>query len=48
MRVGIGLAAASVSGSVSERLRELEVLHATGAISETEYTARRLQIISSI
>lgn len=41
-------AAASVSGSISERLRELEALHATGAISETEYTARRLQIISSI
>ncbi len=33
---------------VSERLRELEALHAEGAISDTEYSARRLQITSSI
>jgi hypothetical protein len=43
-----GSVSGSVFGSVSERLRELEALHATGAISETEYAARRLRIISSI
>jgi hypothetical protein len=32
--------------SVSERLKELQALHANGAISDTEYSARRLQIIS--
>jgi hypothetical protein len=42
------LALPSLEVSVSERLRELEALHATGAISDTEYSARRLQIISSM
>ena len=31
---------------VSERLRELDALHNEGAISETEYIARRIRIIS--
>jgi hypothetical protein len=31
---------------VSERLEELQAMHANGAISDTEYRARRLQIIS--
>jgi hypothetical protein len=31
---------------VSERLEELQALHASGAISDTEYSARRLQITS--
>ena len=30
----------------AERLKELEALHAKGAISDSEYTARRLHIIS--
>jgi hypothetical protein len=34
--------------SVSERLAELENLRSSGAISETEYAARRLEIIASI
>ena len=34
--------------SVSERLAELDNLRSSGAISDTEYAARRLQIISSI
>lgn len=33
---------------VSERLRQLEALHARGAISDTEYSAQRLQIISTM
>ncbi|ETW25067.1 SHOCT domain-containing protein [Mycobacterium gastri] len=32
---------------VSERLRELEDLRGRGAISDTEYSARRLDIISN-
>ncbi len=32
---------------VSERLRELEALHAKGAITDTGYSAQRLQIISN-
>lgn len=40
-------AAPSVDPSVSERLQELEALHEEGAISETEYIARRIRIISS-
>ncbi|OBH98626.1 SHOCT domain-containing protein [Mycobacterium sp. E2733] len=31
---------------LSERLRQLEDLHARGAISDTEYSARRLHIIA--
>jgi hypothetical protein len=38
----------SVSEPVSERLKELDALHANGAISDTDYSARRLQIISGI
>ncbi len=33
---------------VSERLRQLEELHARGTISDTEYSAQRLQIISTM
>jgi hypothetical protein len=32
-------------GSLSERLKELEEMHARGAISDTEYSEQRLQII---
>jgi hypothetical protein len=35
------------AASVSERLRELEALHGGGAISDTEYSARRLRIIAN-
>jgi hypothetical protein len=34
--------------SIAQRLQELETLRATGAISDTEYTAKRQQIISEI
>ena len=34
--------------SVSQRLQELETLRASGAISETEYAAKRQQIISNL
>jgi hypothetical protein len=34
--------------SVTQRLQELETLRASGAISETEYTAKRQQIISDL
>ncbi|OBB86701.1 SHOCT domain-containing protein [Mycobacterium sp. 852002-30065_SCH5024008] len=33
---------------LSERLKQLEDLHARGAISDTEYSARRLHIIASM
>ena len=33
---------------VSERLRELQALHDNRAISDTEYHARRIQIISEM
>ena len=33
---------------VSERLRQLEELHTRGAISDTEYSAQRWQIISTM
>ena len=33
---------------VSERLRQLDELHARGAISDTEYSAQRWQIISTM
>ena len=33
--------------SLAERLRELDDLHAEGAISDTEYCARRLRLLSS-
>jgi hypothetical protein len=36
------------SAVVSERLEELQVLHDTGAISGTEYRARRVQIIAGL
>lgn len=35
-------------GSIALRLKELERLRATGAISDAEYTVRREQIISEI
>jgi len=34
--------------SLSERLKELDELHARGAISDTEYSARRLHIIAAM
>jgi hypothetical protein len=34
--------------SVTQRLQELETLRASGAISETEYAAKRQQIISNL
>lgn len=34
--------------TASQRLQELDGLHASGAISESEYTARRQQILSSL
>jgi hypothetical protein len=36
------------SPSTSQRLQELETLRATGAISESEYSAKRQQIISEL
>jgi hypothetical protein len=33
---------------VSQRLQELDGMHASGAISDSEYSAKRQQIISSI
>ena len=33
---------------LTERLRQLEDLHARGAISDTEYSAQRLHLISSM
>jgi hypothetical protein len=36
------------AGTVPQRLQELESLRATGAISDTEYTAKRQQIITQI
>jgi hypothetical protein len=35
-------------GALSERLKQLDELHARGAISDTEYCAQRLQIISNL
>ncbi|SON58583.1 hypothetical protein MSIMFI_00061 [Mycobacterium simulans] len=43
---GWGPATGAGSSSISERLRDLETLHGSGAISDTEYAARRLHIIS--
>jgi Short C-terminal domain len=34
--------------SAAQRLQELETLHATGVISDDEYTAKRQQIISEL
>ncbi len=34
--------------SISERLKELEDLHAKGAISDVEYSAQRLHIIATM
>jgi hypothetical protein len=42
------LALSAPAVPVSERLRELQALHHTGAISDAEYSARRLQIISEL
>lgn len=36
------------AGTVPQRLQELENLRAAGAISDTEYTAKRQQIITQI
>lgn len=42
-------AAPPLSGpTLSERLTQLADLHASGAISDTEYSARRLQIIANM
>jgi hypothetical protein len=46
---GIGAPARSLTGpSVAQRLQELEDLHARGAISDTEYSARRHDFISAL
>jgi hypothetical protein len=42
------LAAAPPAVPVSERLNELRALHDNGAISDMEYSARRLHIISDL
>jgi hypothetical protein len=42
------LASQLPASSVSQRLQELETLRASGAISDTEYTAKRLRIISDM
>lgn len=42
-----GIRAHPATLSLSERLEQLEDLHTSGAISETEYSARRLQIIAN-
>jgi hypothetical protein len=44
----VALPPAAPAEVVSERLRQLEDLHARGAISDTEYSAQRLQIISTM
>jgi Short C-terminal domain len=36
------------AASVSQRLQELDTLHASGAISDTEYTAKRQRIIANV
>jgi hypothetical protein len=41
-------AVAPPTASVAQRLQELETLRATGAISDTEYTAKRQKIISEM
>lgn len=38
----------SASSSVVERLKQLDALHASGAISDTEYEAKRRAIIGSL
>ncbi|WIM87531.1 SHOCT domain-containing protein [Candidatus Mycobacterium wuenschmannii] len=40
--------ASSVGGGVSERLAELEKLHASGALSDAEYTAARQKILADL
>jgi hypothetical protein len=35
-------------GSVSERLKDLQELHAKGVISDTEYSAQRLKLIANM
>ncbi len=42
---GLPLMLSPPQASASERLKELEALHAEGAISDIEYSARRLHII---
>ena len=41
-------AVAPPTPSIAQRLQELETLRATGAISDTEYTAKRQKIISEM
>jgi uncharacterized membrane protein len=41
-------APAAPGASVSQRLQQLDGMHASGAISDSEYTTKRQQIISSI
>ncbi|MFZ1164004.1 SHOCT domain-containing protein [Mycobacterium sp.] len=45
---GAGGVAAPPQQSVSERLEELDKLHASGALSDTEYTAARQKIIGEL
>jgi hypothetical protein len=40
--------AAPPQQSVAQRLEELEKLHASGAISETEYAAARQKVIADL
>jgi uncharacterized oligopeptide transporter (OPT) family protein len=42
------LASPPPAASVSRRLQELETMRASGAISDTEYTAKRQQIITNM
>ena len=46
MQPGPPLALSPPTVPVSERLKELQALHDNGAISDMEYSARRLHIIS--
>jgi hypothetical protein len=45
---GPSLASSPVAAPTSQRLEELETLHARGTISDAEYTAERQRIISSV
>jgi hypothetical protein len=48
VRAQLPLTLAQPAVPLSERLRELQALHDNGAISDMEYSARRLQIISDL
>ena len=46
--IGAQTAPPVLAAPVSQRLQELDGMHASGAISDSEYSAKRQQIISSI